>query len=168
MLTIYHGSTTPVEAPSVTMGRQNLDFGSGFYVTDLRQQALSWAMRIANIGRPQWLNEYQIDMDIVHRNYRYLRFDAYDKDWLDFIVNCRRGLPVWREYDLIEGGVADDRVIDTVNLFMLGFLPEDLAIARLAQHQPNNQICIINQEIIDKHLQFIQAIPINELAHSSK
>lgn len=38
----------------------------------------------------------------------------YDIQWLDFIVASRKGQKPWEEYDIIEGGVANDQVIDTV------------------------------------------------------
>jgi hypothetical protein len=164
MITVYHGGVGIIAAPLVHVGRNNLDFGKGFYVTDIREQAVSWSRRAANEGKPQWLNIYQLDDVTVKQQYRCLRFSAYDKEWLEFIVSCRNGSNVWQEYDIIEGGVADDRVIDTVNLYMLDILPADLAIERLAQHQPNNQICIINQEIIENYLTFIRTEPLNEEA----
>jgi hypothetical protein len=164
MLTVYHGGTTIITEPLVSVGRENLDFGRGFYVTDIREQATSWSMRAANEGKPQWLNVYLLDADRVKKEYRYLQFLAYDRAWLDFIVSCRKGQSVWEGYDIIEGGVADDRVIDTVNLYMLDILPVELAIERLAQHKPNNQICIINQEIIEKHISFIRAEALNDEA----
>lgn len=70
MLTVYHGATCMVTQPLCNAGRLNLDFGRGFYVTDLREQAVSWATRIANMGRPQWLNVYELDIDRVRSNYR--------------------------------------------------------------------------------------------------
>jgi hypothetical protein len=164
MLTVYHGATTIVDSPLVSVGRENLDFGKGFYITDIREQAENWGTRAANIGKPQWLNIYHFDLETVRAKYRYLRFEAYNKEWLDFIVGCRRGLQNWQDYDVIEGGVADDRVIDTVNLYMLGILPEETALERLAYHQPNNQFCIINQEVVDKHLNYIKAEPLNGMA----
>ena len=43
---VYHGSTQAVEYPLVGVGRENLDFGKGFYVTDiyagLNVGELSW------------------------------------------------------------------------------------------------------------------------------
>ena len=33
---VYHGSTMVVEHPLVHVGRRGLDFGLGFYVTDIR------------------------------------------------------------------------------------------------------------------------------------
>ena len=38
MLTVYHGSTYRVEQPLAGVCRPNLDFGVGFYLTDLKDQ----------------------------------------------------------------------------------------------------------------------------------
>lgn len=38
MLTIYHGSTCRVEQPLARVCRPNLDFGVGFYLTDLKSK----------------------------------------------------------------------------------------------------------------------------------
>ena len=155
MLTVYHGATCPVSQPLCNTGRSNLDFGRGFYVTNLREQAVSWAVRPVNAHLPQWLNIYELDTDRIHATYRCLRFEAYDRQWLDFIVGCRSGESLWQEYDYIEGGVADDRVVDTVQLYMLGLMDINTAIGRLAQHQPNNQICLLNQSLTDECLHYI-------------
>lgn len=45
MLTVYHGSTYRVEQPLAGVCRPNLDFGVGFYLTDLKEQAVRWALR---------------------------------------------------------------------------------------------------------------------------
>lgn len=47
MITLYHGSYIQVEKPLVMLGRKKVDFGQGFYLTNLRQQAASWAKTIA-------------------------------------------------------------------------------------------------------------------------
>ena len=44
---VYHGGTDIVKNPNVTKGRGGLDFGIGFYITDIKQQAESWADRMA-------------------------------------------------------------------------------------------------------------------------
>ncbi len=46
-ITVYHVGTDIVEHPICLLGRQNLDFGQGFYVTDLREQALTWALQMS-------------------------------------------------------------------------------------------------------------------------
>lgn len=42
---------------------------------------------------------------------------AMDDEGLDFIVDGRNGKRPWNEYDYIEGGVANDRVIFSVKIF---------------------------------------------------
>lgn len=48
---VYHGSTDVITNPLVNVGRKNLDFGKGFYVTVLKKQALAWATRPVNMGK---------------------------------------------------------------------------------------------------------------------
>ncbi len=66
----------------------------------------------------------------------------------------RQGKPVWKAFDIIEGGVANDRVIDTVENYIAGMIDEERALGLLAMHRPNNQICILNQEVVEKYLRF--------------
>ena len=47
MITLYHGSNIEVSAPLAKAGRNNLDFGRGFYLTTIRKQASDWANIIA-------------------------------------------------------------------------------------------------------------------------
>ncbi len=57
-------------------------------------------------------------------------------------------------YDYIEGGVANDRVINTIGMYMQGYYSEEYALRLLALHRPNNQICIRNQGLIDTYLHY--------------
>ena len=150
---VYHGGTDIVEVPICKFGRKNLDFGQGFYVTDIRKQALEWAVLTADRRkREPVLNRYILKRDDILAAGRCKLFEAYDRDWLEFIVASRRGQAIADAYDYIEGGVANDRVVDTVNLYMLGLMDLDTALERLSQHQPNNQMCLLSQEITDKYL----------------
>ena len=150
---VYHGGTDIVEVPICKFGRKNLDFGQGFYVTDIRKQALEWAVLTADRRkREPVLNRYILKRNDILAAGRCKLFEAYDRDWLEFIVASRRGQAIADAYDYIEGGVANDRVGDTVNLYMLGLMDIDTALGRLSQHQPNNQMCLLSQEITDKYL----------------
>jgi hypothetical protein len=100
------------------------------------------------------LNRYRLNREAILAEGRCKIFKAYDRDWLEFIVDSRQGKPVADAYDYIEGGVANDRVVDTVNLYMAGLMDINTALTRLAQHQPNNQMCLLNQAITDKYLIF--------------
>ena len=152
---VYHGGTESVEHPECKYGRKNLDFGQGFYVTDIRKQAEDWAKLIA--GRRKTdpvLNRYRLHRDAIMSEARCKLFKAYDEDWLEFIVASRQGQPIAEAYDYIEGGVANDRVVDTINLYMAGLMDKTTALYRLSEHQPNTQMCLLNQEITNKYLIF--------------
>lgn len=152
---IYHGSTDIIQQPLAKAGRPDLDFGQGFYTTDLLEQAKLWADRMHRQRQePAVVNVYEFDKEKAIRNYRYLQFKEYDIEWLDFIAACRTGNPLWKDYDCIEGGIANDRVIDTVEAYIAGNMDAGHALEELSKHRPNNQICIISQRLIDDCLKY--------------
>ena len=46
-ITLYHGSYTEIKNPMTNVGRKNLDFGQGFYLTNIKEQAEAWSKIIA-------------------------------------------------------------------------------------------------------------------------
>ena len=46
MMRLFHGSDVLVRNPLAKVGRKKVDFGQGFYLTSLREQAESWARTI--------------------------------------------------------------------------------------------------------------------------
>ena len=156
---LYHGGTEAVMRPDCKAGRPDLDFGQGFYVTLLQDQAEGFARRKARDrkGKPV-ISVYEFDYEGAIKDCAYLNFEFYDEAWLDFVVDSRSGLKPWANYDIVEGGVANDRVIDTVELYTIGILDKASALGRLSEHQPNHQICILSQEILDKYLKFVDVI----------
>lgn len=155
MLTVYHGATCEIVEPLCTVGRSNLDFGQGFYITDLLEQAHRWAINVGRLRRlTPCLNIYHLDIDRVRTQYRCLHFEAYDAAWLDFIASSRRGLEPWSQYDFIEGGVADDRVVNTVEDYLNGDITAENALGKLTHHHPNNQMCILSQKLLKECLHY--------------
>lgn len=156
---LYHGGTEAVMQPDCKKGRPDLDFGQGFYVTLLQEQAEGFARRKARDrkGKPV-ISVYEFDYEAAIKDCAYLNFEFYDEAWLDFVVESRSGLKPWENYDIVEGGVANDRVIDTVELYTIGILDKASALGRLSEHQPNHQICILSQAILDKYLKFVEVI----------
>lgn len=160
MIKVYHGSTVEIRKPDVKHGRDNLDFGKAFYLTRLKRQAEHWARVVYSRYEEDApvVNTYNFDLEAVVQNgFKMLVFDSYNQEWLDFIVASRSGRKPWADYDIIEGGVANDRVIDTVEGYMAGDFSAEVAIGRLQYHKPNNQIAILNQEIVNKFLVFERA-----------
>lgn len=159
LIEVYHAGTDVISRPDCKAGRINLDFGQGFYLTDIYDQALNFS-RIKSRDRkmPPKINVHLLDRDGILQEGRSLIFDRYDEDWLEYIVACRAGKDVWKEYDYVEGGIADDRVIDTVNLYIQGYIPKSRALRNLQYLKPNNQICILNQELLEKYLYFQECL----------
>lgn len=152
---VYHGGTEQIENPICKFGRKSLDFGQGFYVTDILEQAITWGENIALArNKAVVVNRYKLNREEILNNYRCKIFQSYDKEWLEFIVGNRTGQNTAAKFDYVEGGVANDRVIDTINLYISGLMDLNTALGELSKHQPINQICILNQEIINKHLVF--------------
>lgn len=155
---VYHGGTDIIRQPLVGVGRDELDFGKGFYATDMLAQATAWAERWADRrGKQAVVNKYELDLESAAARFRYKKFPKYDGEWLGFIVANRSGAALWKEYDLIEGGVADDRVVDTVEGFIAGLIDEMHALERLSHYTPNNQLCITNQQLADEYLNFVES-----------
>ena len=155
MLTVYHGATDVVSSPICAFGRPRLDFGQGFYVTDIKEQAIRWAKTMSGKrSLPPVLNIYTLDRELILLEGKHKIFTSYDAEWLDFIVANRRGENLASEYDYIEGGIANDRFIDTVNRYIQGLIDSATALQQLAFYKPNNQICLINQSLTDKYLHY--------------
>ena len=81
-------------------------------------------------------------------------FDSYSEEWLDFIATCRSERDT-SNYDIVTGGVANDKVFNTLELYFGGMVDKAVAIERLRFEKPNSQICIRTQDVLDRYLHFI-------------
>jgi hypothetical protein len=152
---VYHGGTEVVKSPISQIGRDNLDFGKGFYLTDIKSQAIRWAKSVAfKRNTDAVINIYDLDKESILANANCKIFSDYDAEWLDFVVANRNGEAAYKGLDYVEGGVADDRVIDTINLYIGGLLDMSAALKRLSLYKPSNQICILSQTLLDKYLHY--------------
>ena len=150
---VYHGSTLVVKKPSVSYSKRYLDFGRGFYVTSDRKQAENWAKRKAvRLKGKKIVNVYHLTDDL--NNYNGLSFEYEDAVWFDFIAKCRKGNNDYKQYDFISGGVANDDVFLTVDLYIRGIWDKDRALSEIRYYKKSHQICLISQKLIDNDLKF--------------
>ena len=89
-------------------------------------------------------------------------FEAFDEEWLDFVMACRKGSSVWERYGAVQGGTVDDSVFATMELYTAGLLDRDEALTRLASKKPSVQICIHEQEIIERCLRLMEMSAISD------
>lgn len=151
-MVVYHASYTKIKYPDVSFSRDSLDFGKGFYVTTIREQAIKYAEKFKLRGKKAILNTYELDDQ--WRTGRTKSFDSYNEEWLDFVATNRSGQET-ELYDAVEGGIANDKVFRTLDLYFAGDIGKKEALSRLVYEKPNNQICLLNQAFIDKRLTFL-------------
>ena len=145
---LYHGSYIEIPEPDFRYSRLNVDFGRGFYTTPIHEQAFKWCSKFRHRGRDGIISCYSFD-EYACNDMNILKFDAYSEDWLEFILTCRSGKDV-SSYDIVEGGVANDQVFNTVELYFDGLIDKTEAIKRLRYEKPNMQICLRTKEALSK------------------
>ena len=143
---LYHGSYLKIVDPDLNHSRSNVDFGCGFYATPLYAQASKWCGKFKRRGNDGIISRYVFD-ESRESELKMLKFDSYSEDWLDFILKCRRGKDT-TDYDLVVGGVANDKVFNTVELFFDGLIDETEAIKRLRYEKPNLQFCFRTEKAL--------------------
>ena len=148
---VYHASPVTVEHPDTEHSRAYLDFGPGFYATTLQDQAVKYGARFTNRGKEAFLNTYELADDLSQ--WKVIEFKRYDEAWLDFVTECRQGRVVG-DYDVVIGGIANDKVFRTVDLYFAGDISKEECLRRLIFEEPNNQICIRSQKVLNECLTF--------------
>ena len=157
---LYHGSYTVVEKPDLSFSRLKTEFGKGFYLTPHKTQAISWSRRFLRTRDAAAISMFDFVLapgDGLPSGAKVLEFDTHSLAWLDFVTACRLGQPVDFEWDLVIGGVANDKVFDTIQLYFDGLIDANEAIGRLSYNKPNFQYCFKTQSLINRHLKFIDS-----------
>ncbi|MCM1313174.1 MAG: DUF3990 domain-containing protein [Bacteroides sp.] len=151
---LYHSSNVPVKCPDTEHSRKYLDFGKGFYLTTLENQAVKYGNRFIRREEEAWLNVYELELDA--KMWNILEFDSYNTKWLEFVSKCRAGEDD-TDYDIVIGGIANDKVIRTLDRFFAGELSAETTIGLLKYEKPNNQYCIRSQRMIDECLTYLES-----------
>jgi len=159
-MVLYHGSYVSIEKPDLSYSRLRTDFGKGFYLTPLKAQAVSWAQRFIKQRESAVISVYEFlpePDDALTPDISVLEFDSHSIQWLNFVTACRLGLPDDIEWDLVIGGVANDKVFDTLQLYFEKLIGAEAAIGRLRYNKPNFQYCFKSQKLIDEYLSFVDS-----------
>lgn len=134
---VYHGSNIEIRSPQVKSTGFYKDFGFGFYCTLIEKQARRWALT-KHPGHIVNIYEYKKDtaLDVLH-------FESMTEEWLDFIVNCRRGLS--HSYDIVEGPMADDTIWDYVEDLVSGKISREAFWVLAKFKYPTHQIAFCTE-----------------------
>ena len=119
---LYHGSNIAIDNINLAMCRPYKDFGQGFYLTDIEEQAEKMAIRVARIyGEKPIINIYEIDDDF--KDFKDLKIKDFGiqttEEWARFVMNNRSRVFTDiknvlcnkdNKYDIVIGPVADDNM----------------------------------------------------------
>ena len=141
-LTLYHGTNHEIPRPEYGEGKQNNDYGRGFYCTQNFEKAAAWAMR--DISSPI-VNEYSLDAgELKVFNFAELKTNIL-LHWAAVVIHNRSfklGQQIeinnynflekffyidLSNYDIIKGYRADDRYFR----YAKDFLRNSITIAEL-------------------------------------
>ncbi|MCL2649759.1 MAG: DUF3990 domain-containing protein [Candidatus Azobacteroides sp.] len=154
---VFHGTNIVIEQPKVMNRFKTLDFGEGFYTTENEDQAKDFAVKVCVRRSPTSypiVNCYEFNEDFD--NLSVLKFDEPNEDWLDFVVERRKGIVLSEKYDLIIGPVANDDVFGTIILYEAEQLDRESAIKRFKVKTLYNQV-VFCSELALRSLDFIKS-----------
>jgi len=142
---VYHGSYTKVDKIDLSKCKPNKDFGKGFYVTKFRNHAEEWAKIIGEkYGTDGFVSEFEFsENDFTKSICKIKHFDAYDEEWLDFVVKNRdkNSKTPAHDYDIVIGPVANDKIQNTLRLYLKGKISKEKFLKMLMHHEETHQIC---------------------------
>ena len=119
---LYHGSNIAIDSINLAMCRPYKDFGKGFYLTDIKEQAEKMAVRVSKIyGGSPVVNTYEIQDDF--RKIESITIKDFGvettEEWAKFVMNNRSRIFTNvkdtlcnqdNKYDIVIGPVADDNM----------------------------------------------------------
>ena len=144
MLKLYHGSNVRIEKIDLSVGHINKDFGKGFYLTNLKDQAEEMAKRKARIymGAQPVVTTFLFDKACLNNGTLNVKiFDGVSDEWAQFIFENRRASETGykHNYDIVIGPVADDGVVMQLDRYEMGQISLQQLVEELRYRKLNNQ-----------------------------
>jgi len=149
---VYHGSDIQINTVDLSKSKPGKDFGRGFYVTKLKEQAEEMAKRVANWNHSHpVVTEFEFDeYSVEDERFKILHFADYTEEWFDFILLNRknRSKKQIHDYDIVEGPVANDDVTQRIYVYQRGKISKKDFLDELKFHKPTHQICLCSIEAL--------------------
>ena len=138
---IYHGSNIEVVVPKIMINGYYKDFGYGFYCTNMKKQAVRWAMTKRG---DSVINEYSYKKN---ENLSVKEFENMSEEWLQFVVDCRRGIE--HTYDIVEGPMADDQIWNYVEDYISSDISKEAFWELVKFRYPTHQIVFCTDSALE-------------------
>ena len=157
---IYHGSNTDINNINLAMCRPYKDFGRGFYLTELKEQAGKMATRVARIyGGLPIINAFEIEDDF--HNTTDLNIKDFGKEtseeWARFVMNNRNRK--YRDfsnpecnfdykYDIVIGPIANDDMAVLFRQYENGIISFENMTSGMIYKETTNQYSFHTEKAI--------------------
>lgn len=141
---LYHGSNMAIDTIDLDKCRSYKDFGKGFYLTDIQEQAQRMAARTARMfkGDPT-LTAFEFDLKEVMRasGLKVRIFEKPDREWAKFVMSNRdiNTVQPCHDYDIVIGPVADDTIARLLRLYIENFISEEQLLRELTFSKVTSQ-----------------------------
>ena len=147
---LYHGSNVRISKVDLDFCRPNKDFGKGFYLTNIKEQAMKMSNRIVRLyGKSPQITAFELDDKIYDdKDVRTLTFDRPNKDWALFVLNNRNKAFADiqnilcnqdNKYDMVAGAIANDNLAYLFRTFSSGLIDIETLVRGLEYKELTNQ-----------------------------
>jgi hypothetical protein len=144
---LYHGSNCDFSTVDLSKSKDNRDFGKGFYLTTLQNQAKDWAeVLFARFGG-DGIFVYEFEFEL-RENLTIKYFEGVTEEWLMMIKENRVKGGTQHHFDIIRGAVANDKTNRTLALFVEGLYTVKEALRKLRSNKLNDQFSIHNEKAL--------------------
>ncbi len=153
---LFHGSNIEIKSIDFERCRPYKDFGKGFYLTAIEEQAYQMARRTSNInGGEAYVTRFAFDESaaLADISLKIKYFDEPNKEWALFIMGNRNRVashPI-HDYDIVIGPVADDTISTLFRNFDDGIIDLDMLVSGLKYKKISSQYLFHTQASL-KHL----------------
>lgn len=109
---LYHGSNIIIEQIDLSKCKPYKDFGQGFYLTEIKEQAEQMARRkYAIYGGEPIVTEFELD-EIALKTLSVKMFEEPNEEWALFVMDnrSRKNVQPIHSFDIVIGPVADDTI----------------------------------------------------------
>ncbi len=148
---LYHGSNTDIKEINVEMCRPYKDFGRGFYLTVMEEQAEKMAKRVARIyGGYPVLNIYELDDSFMQMEDLCIKDFGKEtsEEWARFVRNNRDRkfadfsdpeCNLDNKYDIVIGPIANDDMALLFRQYENGMITFENLLSGMIYKETTNQ-----------------------------
>lgn len=138
---LYHGSNTIIEQIDLTKCRPYKDFGQGFYLTEIKEQAEQMARRTSAIyGGEPVITTFEFD-ELALGILSVKKFESPCEEWALFVManRNRKNVQPTHSFDIVIGPVADDTIATLFRNFDDGIIDLQMLVSGLKYKKVTSQ-----------------------------